>query len=220
MKKFLFYLFLVIIVCFFGTKIVVLAGEDIVHMESNSPPQDSLIIGEISDLDRENRLIRIDVLRIVTGTLCKKEIVLRDIEIKDCNIGSGILLSADFLDNKCYECQVAYGYFKVELQPDTKVKILNDSRESEINMIELEWFVNTGRTTSSSENKIYSLNQNGENELIYDEDKHSWLKNSLDDQYTAPDVMREWKIKALLCIVGVVILICLISWKIIKRKRG
>lgn len=210
---------LCITISVFLLKYTILAGEELAFMESNNSPQDSLVVGKISDINYKDKSMKIDVIRIVVGKLCKKNIVLKDVEIEGFNIGNGILLSANFLDNRYYECQMAYGYYKVDLKENKKIKCIFNSKMSESQLIELEWFVNTGRGTSSVEGRIYSLNQYGENELIYDEDKHQWLKDSLDNKYVVPDVCREWKNKVFSCILGALIIICLIWWRVVKRKR-
>ena len=202
----------------------VLAADYVARMQYNNLPQDALIVGEISNVDHQAGTMEIDVVRVVIGKVCKKHIVLQSIEeTKKFIAGDSILLSADFTDSKLYECQVAHGCYKVDLKSDKKVKILFGPSEGlpESYVVELEWFVNTGRGTSSDAYGIYSYSsQDKKSELIYDTNKHKWFKNSLEKKYDAPDMYTQYRFKMVLIGLAGVVIICFVGWIIVKARKN
>lgn len=213
------YVFIIIfLLCFCMMENKVLAGDYVARITGNYSPQDSLIIGEISKIT--DKSVEIKVVRIVVGKICKTNILLQNIE-GEYVVGDEILLSVNFLDDELYKCNVAYGHYKVKVKENKKVEVLFDSNNSaeECMAVELQWFVNTGKSLSQNNGSYYCAKLLGKNELVYDIEKHKWFKDSFEKKYIAPNRRIERGLKVFLLAIGVVAVICFIRRRILKSKH-
>lgn len=209
------YVFIIILLCLCMIENKVLAGDYVARITGNYSPQDSLIIGEISKIT--DKSVEIKVVRIVVGKVCKTNILLQETEKGEFEVGDEILLSVKFLDNELYKCNVAYGHYKVKIKENKKVEVLFGSKNSaeECFAVELQWFVNTGKELSQNSDGFYCAKLLGENELVYDTEKHKWFKNSFEKKYFAPNRRIERGLKIFLFAIGAVGLV----WCIQRKQR-
>ena len=213
-NKYIFIIIFLLCLCLPEKK--VLAGDHVTRITGNYSPQDSLIIGEISQIT--DKSVEIKVIRIVVGKICKTNILLQKPEGEEFEIGDEILLSANFLDNELYKCKVAWVLLKVKVKANKKAEVLFDSKDSaeEYLAVELQWFVNTGKELiEENSDGFYCVNLLGKNELVYDTKKHKWFKDSFEKKYFAPNRRIERVLKVFLVAIGVVGLI----WYIQRKRR-
>lgn len=208
---------IILLICFCARENKVLAGDFFSSMAYNYSPQDSLIIGEISNITDES--VEIKVVRVVVGKICKANILLHRVEGEEIEIGDGILLSANFLDDELYECNVAHGYYKVKIGSDTKVEVLLESKDTadEYLSVQLQWYANTGRILNKKGSNFFDAKLLGKDERVYNAKEHKWLENSFEKKYFAPNKRIERNLKVLLFTIGVVGVIYCIRRRIFKR---
>ena len=205
MKK--MFVFASLIICFVLSSNGVLAAEVTYQIERSLEPQEALVIGRVDGIDRKGYVEFYNV-RLVSGKLDSNTFLYRFSDMKDfseVDIGDTYLLSVKKINETDIYEEAFKLCYSVIVDENRKIKI-NEKVDESGEIIELEWFCNTGNDLQENEDgEYFEINkETGEQTLVFSMESHKWYKNSASDIYSAPDMNSEciqWNWLFVFCII-------------------
>lgn len=196
---------LIVVALFFSIIINYQVGylADDLHNVCNSyGVQEALLVGKIVEVTSEKGIMKVEIIRLVSGTLKYKDnkISIQLKELEKLDIGDEVLLSLESVDLNEALYKIAYEracYF-VQCMDNKKIKILKtlyayDLKSFDYFDIKLQWFCNTGEILGEEDlsDTIKYYRWVGEKkELVYDKSKDKWYQDSFSSKFNAPDVIK------------------------------